>query len=81
MQACNRHLKLQACAGIFVGRANLHFMAGNSKQTRKGSSAKRKAGARDPEWTKGLKKLYDSVVDEPLPDSFKELLSRLDAED
>lgn len=31
-----------------------------------------------PEWANGLKKLYDSVVDEPLPDSFKDLLSRLD---
>ena len=34
-----------------------------------------------PEWTKGLKKLYDSVVDEPLPDSFKDLLSKLDSDD
>ncbi len=32
----------------------------------------------DPEWASGLKKLYESVVDEPLPDSFKDLLSRLD---
>ncbi len=31
-----------------------------------------------PEWAKGLKRLYDSVVEEPLPDSFKDLLSRLD---
>lgn len=31
-----------------------------------------------PEWSDGLKRLYDSVVEEPLPDSFKELLSRLD---
>lgn len=34
--------------------------------------------ANDPEWASGLKKLYDSVVDEPLPDSFKDLLSKLD---
>jgi len=27
---------------------------------------------------RGLKQLYDSVVDEPLPDAFKDLLSRLD---
>ncbi|MDZ4307618.1 NepR family anti-sigma factor [Allopontixanthobacter sp.] len=33
---------------------------------------------RHPEWTNGLRRLYDSVVAEPLPDSFKELLSRLD---
>jgi hypothetical protein len=31
-----------------------------------------------PDWTDGLKRLYDSVVEEPLPDSFKQLLSRLD---
>ncbi len=32
----------------------------------------------EPEWTTGLKRLYDSVLDEPLPDSFKDLLSKLD---
>ncbi|WAT16681.1 NepR family anti-sigma factor [Aurantiacibacter sp. MUD11] len=32
----------------------------------------------DPEWASGLKRLYDSVVDEPLPDSFQALLSKLD---
>ena len=31
-----------------------------------------------PEWAGGLKQLYDSVVDEPLPDSFKDLLAKLD---
>ena len=31
-----------------------------------------------PDWAKGLQRLYDSVVEEPLPDSFKELLSKLD---
>jgi hypothetical protein len=41
-----------------------------------GSSA---LGARAPEWADGLKQLYDSVVEEDLPDSFKDLLSRLDA--
>jgi hypothetical protein len=34
---------------------------------------------RDPEWAAGLKRLYDSVVDEPLPDSFNELLKKLDS--
>lgn len=32
----------------------------------------------EPEWAAGLKKLYDTVVDEPLPDSFKDLLAKLD---
>lgn len=33
----------------------------------------------EPDWTAGLKRLYDSVVDEPLPATFKDLLSKLDA--
>lgn len=37
--------------------------------------------ARDPEWASSLKKLYDSVVDEPLPDSFRNLLSKLDQDE
>ncbi len=41
----------------------------------KGKTAR---GKRGPEWASGLKQLYDSVVDEPIPDSFKDLLSRLD---
>lgn len=32
----------------------------------------------EPDWADGLRQLYDSVVDEPLPDSFKDLLSQLD---
>lgn len=31
-----------------------------------------------PQWASGLKQLYDSVVEEDLPDSFKDLLSKLD---
>ena len=31
-----------------------------------------------PEWASGLKQLYDSVIDEPIPDAFKDLLSKLD---
>jgi len=31
-----------------------------------------------PEWASGLKRLYDQVVDEPIPDSFMDLLSKLD---
>ena len=32
----------------------------------------------EPGWAAGLKKLYNSVVDEPLPDSFEDLLKKLD---
>lgn len=34
---------------------------------------------KDPDWASGLRQLYDSVVDEPLPDSFQDLLDQLDA--
>ena len=36
------------------------------------------AQGRAPEWADGLKQLYDSVVEEDLPDSFKNLLAQLD---
>ena len=32
----------------------------------------------DPEWADGLRQLYDRVVDEELPDSLRDLLSKLD---
>lgn len=56
--------------GLTEGR---HFCMGSDKQ---------KSGekpAPKPDWANGLKDLYDSVVDEPLPDSFKDLLDKLDA--
>ena len=33
---------------------------------------------KDADWATGLKRLYDSVLEEPMPDSFKNLLSKLD---
>lgn len=45
-------------------------------QTQTGS----RPGGRKPEWAQGLKKLYDSVVEEPLPDDLAALLARLDEE-
>ena len=53
----------------------------NDDRTGQDRSDDRKPPARrptDPRWTDGLKQLYDSVVDEELPDSFKDLLSKLD---
>lgn len=38
-------------------------------------------GAPQPEWATGLKRLYNSVVEEPLPDSFAELIAKLDRKD
>ena len=44
------------------------------KQSRSSDDA-----AAQPDWANGLRQLYDSVVDEDIPDSFKDLLSQLDA--
>ncbi len=44
----------------------------------RGGKPNDKADRDKPEWANGLRQLYDSVVDEPLPDSFKDLLSKLD---
>jgi hypothetical protein len=41
----------------------------------KGATQSRKAR---PEWADGLRQLYDSVLNEPLPDSFADLISKLD---
>lgn len=48
-----------------------------SGEGNKASPAPATAGER-PDWAASLKKLYDSVVDEPLPDTFQELLAKLD---
>ncbi|QZD86601.1 NepR family anti-sigma factor [Qipengyuania psychrotolerans] len=47
-----------------------------------GKSRKSDSGADDkPQWANGLRQLYDSVVEEPLPDQFKDLLAKLDSKD
>lgn len=43
-----------------------------------GAKSRKGAKPRTPEWADGLKRLYDSVLDEPLPDSFARLLDKLD---
>ena len=42
---------------------------------------RRRSSTRDekePGWAEGLRQLYNSVVHEPLPDSFDDLLKKLD---
>jgi hypothetical protein len=53
-------------------------MAGADRKTKPVRGKTSNKPKRGPEWASGLKQLYDSVVDEPLPDAFKDLLSRLD---
>lgn len=54
-------------------------MASNQKQGSDGDNRGGATARRAPEWADGLKQLYDSVVEEDLPDSFKDLLDRLDS--
>jgi hypothetical protein len=44
-------------------------------------TARRLAARTTPEWADGLKQLYDSVVEETLPDQFLDLLEQLDRQD
>lgn len=55
----------------------------NDKSEEKAIRPMRPPAAKDgkrnkPEWADGLRQLYDSVLHEPLPDSFADLLSKLD---
>lgn len=47
-------------------------------QDGQGSRDKSKRSANMPGWTAGLRQLYDEVVEEDLPDSFQDLLNKLD---
>ncbi len=51
------------------------------KASEERQAQKRGPAARKPGWASGLQQLYDSVIEEPLPDSFKDLLARLDDQD
>jgi hypothetical protein len=57
-------------------------MASNDQSRDKlhGSGGKQasRSGPSAPDWAGGLRQLYDSVVEEPIPDTFKHLLDRLD---
>lgn len=52
-------------------------MASNRNHDGAGNTSRQRA----PEWADGLKQLYDSVVEEDLPDAFKDLLDQLDGKD
>jgi hypothetical protein len=45
---------------------------------RKPVAPARPRGGEEPGWAAGLRQLYNSVLDEPLPDSFDDLLKKLD---
>jgi hypothetical protein len=49
---------------------------GESKPSGRTSSSKRRD--RQPGWVQGLRQIYNSVLEEPLPSSFDSLLKKLD---
>lgn len=49
--------------------------AGQDKKT----NVKTQRQNQNPGWASGLRQLYDTVAHEPLPDSIKDLLSKLDS--
>lgn len=55
-------------------------MAANGKSHGNAAQHGKSDSADTPAWADGLKQLYDNVVDEPLPDTFKDLLAQLDAD-
>ena len=50
-----------------------------SKERGAGPAPRKPGGKADkPDWAEGLRQLYDSVVEEPIPDSFADLIKKLD---
>ena len=89
---CNAWLFLQIgdgtvggfCAGRWLrkvndGTAHATHMTGKKAKSSMYTVASRTGPGRSPEWAKGLRQLYDSVVEEPLPDSFADLIAKLDS--
>ncbi len=54
------------------------MVTGSSPEDHSLDEAKKRNSQQQPGWADGLRQLYDSVVDEPLPDAFKDLLAQLD---
>lgn len=52
--------------------------ANQHPKPRRGRKPQDTATIAKPSWADDLRKLYDDVVAEPLPDSFEELLRKLD---
>jgi hypothetical protein len=56
-------------------------MTSEKRMKTMGHQRKQRGREAAPEWASGLRKLYDSVVEEPLPDAFAKLLDDLDGAD
>ena len=67
-----------AAASDYMGRQDASSTAGAGRTGNGVKGRKQNTRQRGPEWASGLKQLYDSVIEEPIPDAFKDLLSKLD---
>lgn len=56
-------------------------MKSQKRMSTTGHQRKQRGRQATPEWASGLRRLYDQVVEEPLPDSFARLLDDLDGAD
>lgn len=59
--------------------AHAAHMADKKAKSSMRTESSQTGSGRKPEWAKGLRQLYDSVVEEPLPDSFADLIAKLDS--
>ena len=59
-------------------RSTARIMSSENSSEQSPDRSEDASRAPQPDWADGLRQLYDSVVDEPLPDTFKDLLERLD---
>ena len=50
----------------------------NGEKVARGKSRGGSKQPASPGWASGLRQLYNSVLDEPLPDNFADLISKLD---
>jgi len=82
MHGCNKGrndgLMAMAAASDYRGRRRASSGAGMGRTGTRVKAKKQITKQRGPEWASGLKQLYDSVIEEPIPDAFKDLLSKLD---
>lgn len=65
-------------AGAPVSHRGSEGQLAEARQEKKSGHTKMNV---NPDWAVGLRQLYNSVVDEDLPDSFSNLLAQLDKAD
>jgi hypothetical protein len=73
-----RHHVVRMRLAWFKGGGTCTRMSTDQGMNNIGNDRRLPTRQKSPEWATGLRRLYDSVVEEPLPDSFSQLLDKLD---